>query len=175
MYVLFFLALAESSVFPIPPDVLLIAIAVSRPDKALQAALWCTLGSLVGGVIGYLIGFGLMDVVGNPVIAMYGLESKWEEFQAMYDEYGNLLLLGAAFTPIPYKVATIASGAFEMPILPFILISTIGRAGRFFLVGGLIRIFGAQIKVFIDKYFDILSIVFIVLLVLGFYVVKVLL
>ncbi len=175
MFVLFAIAFAESSFFPIPPDILLIAIAVSNPKRSLEAALWCTLGSLLGGILGYYIGFGLMESVGVLIKDAYSLHDKWDSFVQTYEEVGNWFLLGAAFTPIPYKVATIASGATEMPLIPFILISTIGRAGRFFLVGGLFRIFGAQIKVYIDKYFDKLSLAFIILLIAGFYVVKVIL
>jgi len=172
MWVLFLLAFAESSFFPIPPDVLLIAIAVSAPNKALKAALYCSIGSVLGGVLGYYIGYGLMAEVGNSIVEFYNGQHAWESFTASYEEYGIWFLAAASFTPIPYKISTIASGAAQMDLLMFIFVSAIGRSARFFLVGGLIRIFGAKMKVWIDKYFDILSIIFVILLVGGFVAIK---
>jgi membrane protein YqaA with SNARE-associated domain len=172
MWVLFILAFAESSFFPIPPDVLLIAIAVSAPSKALKAALYCSLGSVLGGVLGYYIGFGLMEQVGNPLVELYNYQDKWAAFMDSYNEYGPWFLAAASFTPIPYKISTIASGAAQMDLFVFIVVSSVGRAARFFLVGGLIKMFGAKMKEMIDKYFDVLSIAFIILLVGGFVAVK---
>lgn len=172
MWWLFALSFMESSFFPIPPDVLLIAIAVSNPKKAFKAALFCTLGSVLGGVFGYYIGYALMDTVGNPIIETLGKQDSVEKFKLLYDEYGIMFLAGAAFTPIPYKVATIISGAINMDLLPFIVVSSLGRAGRFFLVGGMIWKFGPQIKDKIEQYFDKLSIAFLALLVGGFIAVK---
>ncbi len=169
---LFILSFAESSFFPIPPDVLLIAIAVSNPKKALPAALYCTLGSVLGGVFGYAIGYYFMEAVGNPIVDFYGKQDAMEKFILMYQEYGALFLAGAAFTPIPYKISTIVSGAAGMDIIEFISISSIGRAARFFLVGGLIYIYGPQIKKIIEKYFDKLSVIFLVLLIGGFVAIK---
>lgn len=169
---LFFLSFAESSFFPIPPDILLIAIAVSNPKKALPAALWCTIGSVLGGIFGYAIGYYFMEAVGNPIVAFYGKQDAMANFIKMYEEYGVLFLAGAAFTPIPYKISTIVSGAAQMDLFQFISISSIGRAARFFLVGGLIYVYGPQIKVFIEKYFDKLSIAFLILLVGGFIAIK---
>lgn len=172
MWWLFFLSMAESSFFPIPPDILLIAIAVSNPKKALPAALWCTLGSIIGGVIGYGIGFYFMDQIGNPIVDFYGKQEAMANFLKLYEEYGVAFLASAAFTPIPYKISTIVSGAANMDLMTFIGVSSLGRAGRFFLVGGLIYIFGPQIKSFIEKYFDKLSLIFLVLLVGGFVAIK---
>ncbi len=169
---LFILSFAESSFFPIPPDVLLIAIAVSNPKKAIPAAIYCTLGSVLGGLFGYAIGFYFMEAIGNPIVDFYGKQDAMEKFLIMYKEYGALFLAGAAFTPIPYKISTIVSGAASMDLIEFILISSIGRAARFFLVGGMIYIYGPQIKNFIEKYFDKLSIIFLILLVGGFIAVK---
>ncbi len=173
MYALFIIAFAESSFFPIPPDVLLIAIAVSSPKKAFAAALWCTLGSVFGGLFGYFIGYSLMGAVGNSIVDFYNAQEVWAKVVETYQsEVGYWFLAGAAFTPIPYKISTIAAGATQMELLPFILISSIGRAGRFFLVGGLIYFTGPKIKVYIDKYFDKLSIAFVILLIAGFVLVK---
>ena len=172
MWWLFILSFAESSFFPIPPDVLLIAIAVSNPKKALPAALWCTIGSVLGGMFGYAIGYFFMEAIGNPIVDFYGKQDAMANFIKMYEEYGTLFLAGAAFTPIPYKISTIVSGAANMNLMEFISISSIGRAARFFLVAGLIYIYGPQIKNFIEKYFDKLSIIFLILLVGGFVAIK---
>lgn len=170
---LFLLALAESSFFPIPPDVLLIAIAISIPKKSFKAAMWCSLGSVIGGILGYGIGFGLMESVGMKIIDFYNAQEVWAKVVDMYQgEVGMWFLAGAAFSPIPYKVATIAAGATLMPLLPFILISAIGRSARFFLVAGLIYYIGPKVKEYIDKYFDKLSLAFLALLVLGFVAIK---
>ncbi len=170
---LFIIAVAESSFFPIPPDVLLIAIAISIPKKSFHAALWCSVGSIIGGILGYGIGFGLMESVGMKIIDFYNAQEVWAKVVEMYQgEVGMWFLAGAAFSPIPYKVATIAAGATLMPLLPFILISAIGRSARFFLVAGLIYFIGPKVKEYIDKYFDKLSLAFLVLLVLGFAAIK---
>ena len=172
MLALFVLSFMESSFFPIPPDVLLIAIAISNPKRAFKAALWCSVGSVLGGIFGYYIGAVLMDSIGNPILQFYGKEDAMADFVKLYEEWGTLFLAGAAFSPIPYKVATIASGAANMDLTTFITVSSIGRAARFFLVAGLLFKYGAPIKAFIEKYFDIISIAFLILLVGGFVAVK---
>lgn len=169
---LFILAFAESSFFPIPPDVLLIAIAVASPKVSFKAALWCSIGSVFGGVLGYYIGWGLMETVGNSIVQFYNGQDAWAIFIKKYEEYGGWFLAIAAFTPIPYKISTIASGAANMNLFTFIIISSIGRAARFFLVGGLIYFVGPKVKVYIDKYFDKLSIAFVILLIGGFVLAK---
>jgi membrane protein YqaA with SNARE-associated domain len=167
------IAFVEASVFPIPPDVLLIAIATVSRRKAFPAAFWCTAGSAVGGILGYVIGFAFMAAIGNSIIDFYGLQHHWERVVAAYrGDIGVWFLAIAAFTPVPYKVATIAAGATEMPVGPFILVSALGRAGRFFLVATLFYILGPQIRTFIDRHFDKLSIAFVVLLVGGFLALK---
>ncbi len=172
MPALFILSFAEASFFPIPPDVLLIAIAVANYKRALIAALWCTLGSVLGGMLGYYIGAELMETIGNPIIATYGFEAPWEKFVSSFNENGTWFLAAAAFTPIPYKVATIASGATHIDFVDFSLISSVGRAGRFFLVAGLLSYFGPQFKEVLDKYFDKLSLALVVLVILGFVAIK---
>lgn len=171
-WALFVLAFAESSFFPIPPDVLLMALCIGRPRRSLWFAAVCTVGSVLGGIAGYYIGYGLFEQVGRPVLEAYGVMDKFDWVGAQYRENLVLALGTAGFTPVPYKVFTIAGGAFQVPFLPFVLVSIVSRGARFFLVAGLIRIFGPTIKQFIDRYFNLLTIVFVVLLVLGFVVVR---
>lgn len=169
---LFVLAFVEASFFLVPPDVLLIALCVGRPKRSLHFAAICTAGSVLGGTFGYLIGYQLFEFIGQPIIDFY---NAGEAFQRVGDLYtANLVVaLGTAgFTPIPYKVFTIAAGAFAVPFVPFVLISAVSRGARFFLVAGLIRIWGPQIRGFIDRYFNLLTVVFIVALVLGFIILR---
>jgi len=169
---LFVLAFAESSFFPVPPDVLLIALAISIPKKAFKYALICMIGSVIGGVLGYGIGMFGYETVGKPIVDFYHGQEVMELIKTKYDQHGFLGILIAAITPIPYKVFTIASGVFEFDFLLFVAASIIGRSTRFFIVAGLIWKFGAPIKSFIDKYFNLLSILFIILLVGGFVIIK---
>jgi membrane protein YqaA with SNARE-associated domain len=169
---LFILAFVEASFFFVPPDVLLIALCVGESRRSLYFAAICTVGSVVGGVFGYFIGYQLFEVVGRPIIEFY---DAGQAFQRVGDLYrANLVLaLGTAgFTPIPYKVFTIAAGAFSVAFGPFVLISAISRGARFFLVASLIRVWGPQIRSFIDRYFNVLTVVFVVALVLGFVFLK---
>ncbi len=175
LWALFILAFAESSFFPIPPDVLLIAMAVATPLKGLRYAAVATLGSALGGMLGYVIGAELYDAIGRHIIAFYHLESQWETVMASYQKNAFLLVAGAGFTPIPYKVFTIAGGACRIYFPTMVLASVLSRGARFGLVAGLIRVFGPGVKQLIDRYFNLLSLLFFVLLVLGFYVAKVLL
>jgi membrane protein YqaA with SNARE-associated domain len=172
-WALFILAVSESSFFPIPPDVLLIALAVGKPKKALTFALICSVGSVLGGIAGYLIGWQFMTVVGQKVIAFYGLSDKVAYIASLYNQYDAWAVGIAGFTPIPYKVFTITAGAFRIHFLIFLMASAVSRSARFFLVGGLIFIFGPRIQVFIDKYFNLLAVVFTVLLVASFFLIKI--
>ena len=169
---LFGVSFAESSFFPIPPDVLLIALALGRPRRALWFAFICTLGSVLGAMVGYAIGLVLFEQIGRPVLEFYGAMDKFGAVGELYRANLVLALGTAAFTPIPFKVFTIAGGAFGVPFLPFVAISAIGRALRFFAVATLIYFFGPPIKAFIDRYFNLLSIIFVVALVGGFVVVR---
>jgi membrane protein YqaA with SNARE-associated domain len=129
-----------------------------------------------GGVAGYYIGFALMESIGIKIVEFYNAQEVWARVVATYrGEAAMWFLGGAAFTPIPYKIATIAAGATQMPSVPFIIISSLGKASRFFLVGGLIYFFGPKVKLYIDKYFDKLSIAFLTLLIGGFILIKYLL
>ena len=165
---LFLIALAESSFFPIPPDVLLIVIVAAKPAGWVRAATTCAAGSLIGAAIGYVIGSGLMATIGAPIIAFYGAQHHWDRFVGLAGVWGIWFLAAAAFTPIPFKVATIASGAIAMPFAPFLVVCLIGRAGRFFLVAGTLRLFGAPIRRWLEDNFDLASFVFFALIVGGF-------
>jgi len=172
---LFLLAFAESSFFPIPPDVLLIALAISIPARSFRYALICSVGSLLGGMFGYLIGYMFMEGIGNRVIDLYHFRENYEHIQVLYRDYDAWAVGIAGFTPIPYKVFTITAGAFKINFWVFAIASAVSRGARFFILGAIIYYYGESIKRFIDRYFNILSIAFVVLLIGGFIVVKYLL
>jgi membrane protein YqaA with SNARE-associated domain len=169
---LFLLAFSESSFFPVPPDVLLIALAIAIPAKSFRYAAICTIGSVLGGILGYGIGHYGYEAVGRPIVEFYHGQEIMNLIKLKYDEHGFIGILIAAITPIPYKVFTIASGVFNFDFVLFIIASIMGRSARFFVVAGLIWKFGEPIKGFIDKYFNLLAILFTVLLVLGFLIIK---
>jgi membrane protein YqaA with SNARE-associated domain len=171
-WALFWLAFAESSFFPIPPDVLLIAMCVGRPERSLKYALVCSLGSVLGGCLGYLIGWQFMAALGDRIVALYGLTDKVDYIETLYRTYDAWAVGIAGFTPIPYKVFTIAAGMFEINFSVFVLASMASRSARFFIVGGLIFVFGPRIQRFIDRYFDLLAVTFAVLLVGSFVLIK---
>lgn len=174
-WALFLLAFAESSFFPVPPDVLLIALAISIPAKAFRYALICSLGSLLGGVAGYVIGYQFMDLVGFRIVDFYGFAEQYHAVGNLYNRYNAWAVGIAGFTPIPYKVFTISAGAFKINFVIFLIASAISRSARFFLVGWLIYKFGPGIRMFIDRYFNILAFVFVALLIGGFILIKYLL
>ncbi|OGL72465.1 hypothetical protein A3F28_00830 [Candidatus Uhrbacteria bacterium RIFCSPHIGHO2_12_FULL_57_11] len=170
---LFFLAVAESSFFPVPPDVLLIALTAGRPRRWLRFAVICTAGSVLGGVLGYLIGRGAYDLLARPIIEFYQFQGAVGVIETKFKAYAFWAIFTAAFTPIPYKAFTISAGLFKIEFWTLVLASIVGRGMRFFLVAGLLRIFGEPMKRFIDRYFDLLTIVFTLLLVGGFILLKV--
>jgi membrane protein YqaA with SNARE-associated domain len=172
LWVLFFIAFIEASIFPIPADVLLIAMVLATPTKAWRIAAVCTAGSVLGGFAGYAIGYALYETVGQRIIAFYGYEQEFEALREQYREYGFWIVMGKGLTPIPYKLVTIASGAFSMNPVEFGVASLITRAARFYLVAALLWKFGAPIKIFIEKYLNWLALLFLVLLIGGFLVVK---
>ena len=147
--VLFFISFIESSFFPIPPDVLLMAICFSRPKRWFQAAMWCTIASVLGGLAGYAIGFFLFETIGARVIAFYGLERGFEAFRTAYGEWGLWIILIKGLTPVPFKIVTIASGAAQFDLTVFVLASLVTRGARFYLVAALIHRFGAPIRGFV--------------------------
>lgn len=172
---LFVLAFAESSFFPIPPDVLLFALTLSRPSRAFRYAIVCTAGSVAGGAFGYAIGYYAFETFGQPIVDFYHFNHQFDQLELLYEKYDFWIVFTAGFTPIPYKVFTIASGLFTINFFNFIAASAVGRAGRFLLVAALIWKWGAPMKKIIDKHFSWLSILFVILLFAGFVVIKFLL
>ncbi len=185
---LFFFALAESSFFPVPPDALLIALCMGAWRKWFKFALVCSIGSVVGGILGYAIGHWAFDLIGERILSLTASLSGsdpsellkqaqyWFNEKELWGMKVGAWAVGiAGFTPIPYKVFTIASGFFDMNFVAFALASTISRSLRFFavagLIGGLYKRYGDRIKDAIDRYFNILAIAFVILLVLGFWAV----
>jgi membrane protein YqaA with SNARE-associated domain len=171
-WALFAIAVAESSFFPVPPDVLLIALCVGASRRSFKFALIASVGSVLGGVLGYAIGYWGYDLIGEPIVKAYHGEAVMAKIKGWYDEYGFWGNLAAALTPIPYKVFTIASGMFQFSFGAFLAASVIGRSLRFFVVGGLIYVVGPQVKTFIEKYFDWLAIGGMALLIGGFVALK---
>ena len=172
IWALFLLSFSESSFFPIPPDVLLIALAVGKPEKSFRFAAVCALGSVLGGGLGYVIGWQFMATIGDKIVEFYGLAGKVDYIEALYNRYDAWAVGIAGFTPIPYKVFTIAAGAFNISFPVFIAASAVSRSARFFMVGGLIYYFGPGIQTFIETYFNLLVVVFTVLLVGSFFLLK---
>ncbi|MCP4270089.1 MAG: DedA family protein [Candidatus Brocadiaceae bacterium] len=171
-WALFILAFCESSFFPVPPDVLLIALAVAKPRKAFKYALVCSLGSILGGCFGYFIGYQFFEYVGRPIINFYHITDVFNAVSEKFHSNAFAAISVAGFTPVPYKVFTIAAGACKINIFTLILASALSRSARFFVVAGLFFLFGPKIKTFIERYFNILSIVFVILLISGFFVIK---
>ena len=172
---LFVIAFAEASFFPIPPDVLLIALCVGERTKAIKFALICLAGSVLGGAAGYAIGWGAWQAVDQFFFSGFVpgfTEEIYAKISNWYEEYDFWIVFVAAFTPFPYKVFTIAAGVFEISFPMFMLASLVGRAGRFFLVAGLLYFFGAPIRAFIDKWFNILVVLFTVILIGSFVLLK---
>ncbi|MBI2966537.1 MAG: DedA family protein [Bacteroidetes bacterium] len=171
-FALWFFALIEAVFFPIPPDVLLIAMAFSVPSRSWNFAWVCTFGSITGAVIGYGVGFFMSDI-GKAIINFFDTsKNAVDEIQRLFDLYGFWGIIIAAITPIPFKVFTVASGLFKYDFITFMGAVAVGRPIRFFAVGALFFFFGKKIKPFIDKHFEWLSIVFVVLLVGGFVFLK---
>lgn len=166
------IATAESFIFPIPPDVLLIPLCISKPKKAFTFAAICTAGSVLGGILGYLIGSALFEAIGRPILDLYSGHEAFDAIGRQFQDNLVIALGSAGFTPIPYKVFTIAAGAFSVSFGAFVAISAVSRGARFFLVAALIRVFGEQIRDFIEKYFNILSIVLVVAIVAGFFLIR---
>lgn len=162
------IAFIESSVFPIPPDILLIAMVLARREQAVRYALICTLASVLGGLLGYAIGFGLWEAVGHPVMAFYGYADRFAEFQLLYNDYGAWIVFIAGLSPFPYKVITIASGVTALNLWVFMIASVISRGLRFAVVAALLWYFGPPIRRFIEERLGLVFTAFCVLLVGGF-------
>lgn len=163
---------AESSFFPIPPDVVVVPMVLARPKQAWLIATICTLASVAGGVFGYFIGYYAMESIGHWLIELYGMQAKATEFHDSYAEWGLWVIMIKGFTPLPYKLATIMSGAAQYALLPFIVASLVTRGARFFLIAALLRAYGEPIRAFIERRLNLLTIVFVAMLVGGFVVLK---
>ncbi len=169
---LFVLAFAEASFFPIPPDILLIGLAIGAPRRALWFATICTLGSALGALLGYLLGLQFYELIGQQLVEFYAAGEQYQRVQALYQEWDVLAIAVAGFTPIPFKVFTISAGVFELNLLTFGVAVVLSRGARFFLLGVLIWRFGSGIREFVDRYFNLLTILFIILMVSGFLIVQ---
>ncbi|MFQ5624107.1 MAG: YqaA family protein [Paracoccaceae bacterium] len=165
-------AFVESSVFPIPPDVMLIPMVLALPRRAWLIASVCTLSSVAGGALGYVIGSGFFDLIGRPVLEFYGKMAEFDVFRERFNEYGSWAVLMAGVTPFPYKVITITSGATGLDFWVFMLSSTVARALRFFVVAALLWKFGPPIRDFIDRRFGLVATGAIALLFGGFLAVR---
>ena len=166
---------AESSFFPVPPDAMLIPMSLARPEKAWSYAAICTAASVAGGVLGYVIGAYLYDSIGHWLISLYGYGDKVEAFREAYAQYGGWIILLKGFTPIPYKLVTIASGFAGFNFLWFILLSLITRSARFFLEAALLKRYGPQARAIIEKRLGLWATISLVTVVAGFIVVTYLL
>ncbi|MCC6469029.1 MAG: DedA family protein [Alphaproteobacteria bacterium] len=169
------ISFVESSFFPIPPDIMLIPMILAQPRRAFLIAAVCTAASVLGGFLGYAIGYWLLEGIGRPVLEFYGQTKNLEAFQAMFREYGWWIIVIKGATPIPYKLITIASGAAHFPLVSFAVASVISRGLRFFLVAALLWKFGPPIRTFVEQRLTLVTTVFVVLLVGGFVAAKVLL
>jgi len=155
----------ESSVFPIPPDVMLIPMVVSKPERAWRYAFVCTIASVLGGILGYFIGLMFADAIATPMMEALGKADKMEALDRLYNKHGALAVFGAGLTPFPYKVITIMSGVFKLNFGLFIAASVLARSLRFFLVAGIIKKYGVQAEEYIRKNFALATIVIFILLV----------
>ena len=164
----------ESSVFPIPPDVLMIPMVLANPRRAWLIALVCTLASVAGALLGYLIGYAFWEGIGQPILEFYGKGDRFDEFAARYNDWGAWAVLVAGITPFPFKVITIASGVTALSLPVFIVASLIARGLRFFLVAGLLWAFGAPIRDFIERRLGLVFTLFCILLIGGFLIIGIL-
>ncbi len=169
-----FIAFIESSVFPIPPDVLLIPLILAHRNRAWLIAGVCTVFSVLGGFAGYAIGYLLYDTLGQPILEFYGYADKFSTFTGWYNDFGAWIVFTAGLTPFPYKVITIASGVTGLDLVTFAVASILSRGLRFFIVAGLLYAFGPPIKAFIERNLGWLTVVFVVLLFGGFVALKLL-
>lgn len=172
IWVLAAIAFIESSVFPIPPDVLLIPMVLAARDRAWRYAAVCTIASVLGGMLGYAIGMFLFESAGQPLLEFYGYADKFDDFRGRYNEWGAWIVLIAGLTPFPYKVITIASGVAELDLAVFTIASVLARGLRFFIVAALLWWLGPPVREFIEKRLGLMTIVFCVLLLGGFIAAK---
>lgn len=166
------ISFAESSFFPVPPDVMLVPMSLAKPKKALFYALICTLTSVAGGILGYAIGALLYDTLGKWIVELYGMTDKLEHFREMYRQYGAWIILIKGLTPIPYKLVTIASGLAGYDFLMFVALSFVTRGLRFYMLAGILNYFGEPIRKFIEANLGLMALIVVGAVVGGFYVVR---
>jgi membrane protein YqaA with SNARE-associated domain len=169
---LFGVAFAEASFFPVPPDALLIPMALARPDRAWRFAAICTAGSVIGGALGYFIGYAVFDQLARPLITLYGYGDKFAAFQALYAQWGLWVILIKGLTPIPYKIVTIASGAARFNFGIFMAASLATRGARFFLVATLLHFFGSPVRDFIERRLTLVTSLLVLGVVGGFAILR---
>ena len=167
-----FISFIESSFFPIPPDIILIPMIIANKLRAWTYAFICTISSVLGGVGGYIIGYFFYNSIGVLIIQYYGLDDQFNSFESYYNDLGIWIVLGAGFTPFPFKFITIASGLFGLNFYLFVFVAFLARGLRFYLLAYLLKLFGDWISNFIDKYFNLLSILFFILLFGSFILIK---
>ena len=172
VYYLFAVAFIESSFFPIPPDIMLIPMILAAKDNAWRYAGIATIASVLGGYFGYAIGMFFFEIIAKPLIEFYHLMPQFEEFKSYYAQYGSWIVFGAGITPFPYKIITIASGAVSLNLTVFTIASVLARGLRFYIIAALLYKFGTPMKSFIEKNLGLLSILFFIALITGFYAVK---
>ena len=172
MWFLALVAFAESSFFPIPPDIMLIPMVLAMPAKAWRIAAVATVSSVLGGYFGYGIGVFFFDLIAKPILSFYGYMQQFDVFKDYYHQFGAWIVFGAGITPFPYKVITIASGVVHLDLVTFTIASVIARGMRFYLVAWLLKKYGAPMKIFIEKHLGMLSILFLILLIGGFVAIK---
>jgi len=170
--VLAVVAFTESIFFPIPPDVMLMPMCLANRNKAFRYALTCLVFSLLGGVVGYLVGHYFMELIGNPIVQFYGFQEEVHKISLWYDKYNAWAVAVAGLTPIPYKVCTLTAGMFKIDFMVFIIASTLARGFRFFCVAGLLYLYGERMRYFIERRFNLVVTSLMLLVVLGFVAVK---
>ena len=168
LWVLFGVSFAESSFFPIPPDVMLVPMILAQRQKAWLIAAVCTVASVIGGFFGYAIGYFLFETIGQWVINLYGLQGGFAQFQEQFNKWGLWIILIKGLTPIPYKLITIASGAAHFNLAVFAGASVVTRGLRFYLVAALLYFFGQPVRGFIEKHLTLVTTAAVVLIVAGF-------
>ena len=174
IWFLSFISFIESSIFPIPPDIILIPMILANKLKAWWYATICTISSVLGGIAGYCIGAFFYSILGTIIINYYGLNDQFDNFELLYNKYGFWFVAAGGFTPFPYKFVTIASGVFNLNLFFFIIAAIISRGFRFYLLALLLKFFGDKINDLINKYFNILTLLFIIMFFGGYFIINLL-
>ena len=169
---LFAISFIESSFFPIPPDIMIIPMVLATPKHAYKIAGVATIASVLGGYLGYGIGAFGYELIAKPLLEFYGYMEQFGKFENYYHEYGAWIVFGAGITPFPYKIITIASGVVHLDLIVFTIASVIARGMRFYLIAWLLKRYGEPMKIFIEKNLNLLSIIFLLLLIGGFALIK---